>query len=71
MEVRSVVRAEYCPRQRKTGDCRPKIENLRCRGGFDGNVDELLPTDSRSDDEDDGDGDPSVLFVASEGVGKG
>jgi len=54
----------------ENGDCRSEIETLRCRGGLHGNVDELFLTDARSDDEDDDDGNPSVIFVASEGVGK-
>ena len=48
----------------ETDDCRSEIENLRCRGGLHGNVDELFLTDARSDDEDDDDGNPSVIFVA-------
>lgn len=67
MEVHCVVRAANRPCQCVTGNYRSKIENLCGRGGGYVDVDELSPTDARGDDERDEDGNPSAVFVPSEG----
>lgn len=68
MEVRSVVRAECCPRKRETGDCRREAENLWRSGSRDcWSVDEMFATDSRGNDEDKENGNPSTFFVPAGG----
>jgi hypothetical protein len=67
VEIHRVVRAANRPCQCVTGHCRSETENLCGRGGCYVDVDKLSPTDTRGDDEGDEDGNPSVVFVPSEG----
>ena len=67
MEVRGVVRAEYCPRKRKSGDSCPETENLGRGGRGCWDINEVFRADSRGDDEDDEDGNPSTFFVPTGG----
>jgi len=67
MEVRGVVRAEYCPRKRKTGDSCPETEDLGRGGRGCWDVNEVFAADSRGDDEHDKDGNPSTFFVPTGG----
>ena len=70
MEVHCVVRAANPPGQCVASNYRPEIENLCGRGGRYVDVDEFPPTDTRGDDERDEDGNPSAVFVPSEGQEK-
>lgn len=70
VEVYCVVRTANRPCQCVTGHCRSEIENLCGRGGRYVDVDELSPTGTRGDDEGDEDGNPSAVFVPSEGHGR-
>ena len=67
VEVRGVVRTEGRPRHRETGDGRTKIKNLCRCGGCCWWVDEIFTTDSRGNNEDDENRNPSAILIPTEG----
>ena len=69
VEVRGVVRAKGSQRHHVSSKYRPKIGNLcQCAGGY-WDFNKVFPTDTRSNDEDKKDWDPSVIQVPSKGQG--